>query len=81
MMKKSFGDLTREEVKAIFRAQRAGYERMERDRLREKWREPTVEEKMAFDAFMDDVLKTPRPPRNYDTGLVEWYRLLMRKAS
>src|SRR5262245_25174582 len=37
-MKREFSDLTREEVKAIFRAQREGYERMERDRLREKWR-------------------------------------------
>ena len=72
-------DLTREQIREILARQRAGYEQMENDRLRQEWREPTIEEKLEFDAFLDDVLRVPKPYVEHGTGLVEWYRLLMRK--
>jgi hypothetical protein len=63
----------------LIQGQRAGYEQMERDRLREEWKEPTDEEKIAFDEFMDDVLRVPKPYFEHECGLVEWYRQLMRR--
>ena len=78
-MSKRATDLTREEVRELLRAQRAGYDQMEYDRLREVWREPTDAEKIAFDDFMDDVLRLPKTRGDSQCGLIDWYRLLMRK--
>jgi hypothetical protein len=71
--------LTREQIRDVIRRQRAGYEQMENDLLREDWREPTDKEKIAFDEFMEDVLCSGPGSGDFDCGLVEWYRQLMRK--
>jgi len=72
--------LTREEIRDVLKRQREGYELMELQRLRQPWREPTTEEKLAFDQFMSDVLRHSKPlPR--ECGMVEWYRALLRRKS
>jgi hypothetical protein len=68
--------LTDEQMRDILKRQRAAYEQMEIDRLRTPWREPTTEEKLAFDRLMSDVLVHRKPSR--DCGMVEWYRALLR---
>lgn len=64
-------------MREVLKRQRAAYEQMEIDRLCTPWREPTLEEKLAFDRFMSDVLVHRKPSR--ECGLVEWYRALLRK--
>lgn len=70
-------EMTREEMKAVLLRQRAAYEEMEIDRLCTPWREATLEEKVAFDELMQDVILLRGPSR--ECGMVEWYRRLMRK--
>lgn len=70
-------ELTREEERDVLKRQREGYELMELQRLRQPWREPTLEEKLAFDRLMADVNRTRGPSR--PCGMVEWYRALLRK--
>lgn len=85
-MNKNVPDLTREEVRDIFRAQREGYEQMERDRLREVWREPSIEEKDAFDRLMHDVwlihqqhrAENLEAERYVESDLIAYYRKLLR---
>lgn len=73
-------ELTHEEMRDVLKRQREGYELMELQRLRQPWREPTIEEKLAFDQFMSDVLRHSKlAPR--ECGMVEWYRALLRKDS
>lgn len=73
-------ELTRKEIRDILKRQREAYELMELQRLRAPWQEPTLEEKLAFDQFMSDILRHSKPaPR--ECGMVEWYRALLRKAS
>ena len=72
-------ELTREEMRDLLKRQREGYEQMELDRLRQPWREPTTEEKLAFDQFMSDIFVHSKAPR--ECGMVEWYRALLRKKS
>lgn len=69
-------ELTREEMRDVLKRQREAYEQMELDRLRQPWREPTTEEKIAFDRLMQDVNRTRGPSR--PCGMVEWYRALLR---
>lgn len=52
--------LTREQIRDLIQRQRAGYEQMERDRLRQEWREPTIEEKDAFDRMLSDLWEMHR---------------------
>lgn len=78
--------LTREQIREILARQRAGYEQMENDRLRQEGREPTIEEKDAFDRLMHDVwmerqrngghLKHDLP--GVDSFLIAYYRKLLR---
>jgi hypothetical protein len=78
--------LTREQIRDLIQRQRAGYEQMERDRLREVWREPTIEEKDAFDRLMHDVWVERQRQLKYatdrviepETDLVAFYRKLLR---
>jgi hypothetical protein len=70
-------ELTREETRDVLKRQRDAYELMELQRLREPWREPTLEEKLAFDRLMADVNRTRGPSR--PCGMVEWYRKLSRR--
>ena len=70
-------DMSREEMKAALLRQREAYEQMEIDRLCTPWREATLEEKVAFDEFMQDVNLRRGPSR--ECGMVEWYRKLLRK--
>lgn len=70
-------ELTREEIRDVLQRQREAYEQMELDRLRQPWREPTTEEKIAFDRFMSDVLRSSKPVKR-ECGMVEWYRALLR---
>ena len=71
--------LTREQIRDLVQRQRAGYEQMENDRLREEWRDPTDAEKIAFDEFLEDVLGSGERFVDNECGLVEWYRQLMRR--
>lgn len=78
--------LTREQIRDLLQRQRAGYEQMERDRLRQEWREPSIEEKDAFDRLMHDVwTERQRQLREAterviepETDLVAFYRKLLR---
>jgi hypothetical protein len=71
--------LTDEQMRDILKRQRAAYEHLEIDRLRTPWREPTTEEKLAFDRLMADVNRTRGPSR--PCGMVEWYRKLLRMGA
>ena len=81
-------ELTREQVREILARQRAGYEEMENDRLREEWREPTDEEKDDFDRLMQDVwMHYEREKGNLshdvlgvESELIAYYRKLMRQS-
>jgi arsenate reductase-like glutaredoxin family protein len=67
---------TREELRRYLQQVHEGYRRMERERAQTPWREPTDEEKLAFDRLMADVYAHRKGQR--DSGLVEWYRALLR---
>jgi hypothetical protein len=78
--------LTREQIRDLIQRQRAGYEKMENDRLRQEWREPSIEEKDAFGRLMHDVW-VERQRRlegasdrgiELDSELVVFYRKLLR---
>jgi len=79
-------DLTREQIREIMQRQRAGYEQMENDRLREEWREPTIEEKDAFDRLMHDVWVLHQRKGGHlthdvagvESHLIAFYRKLLR---
>ena len=72
--------LSREEMRDILKRQRKAYEQMEIDRLRTPWREPTTQEKLAFDRLMADAL-IHRKEASRDCGMVEWYRKVLRKGA
>lgn len=68
--------LSGEQLREYLKRQQNAYEQMEAERLQQPWREPTAEEKLAFDRLMADVNRTPGPSR--PCGMVEWYRALSR---
>lgn len=78
--------LTREQIRDLIQRQRAGYEQMERDRLREIWREPTLKEKDNFSDLMQDVWELhKREGRDEfdsrllpESELIAFYRKLLR---
>lgn len=78
--------LTREQIRDLLQRQRAGYEQMERDRLREVWRERSLKEKDAFSDLMQDVWELHKRERRNEpdsrllpeSELVAFYRKLLR---